>query len=232
MIAQSPYLSRRKRKKERQKPLLFQKRSDLRKIFRIIKGGKKNMVYEGISVAGLSFNQTDTVVLVVLAAFILLGLIFGAKELAAHIVCDAISTLLGLFLANIVLKVIEPMDFYQKIIATLWNNATLVNWIAYILLSSLIGGLLYWILKLIFKALIKGTKDAPLLNRLLGVILGIADWAILLISVTFLLTLIPTWLGNNTPSWVQESNTYLSSSLIVGKMMEYFRSLLSLLGLV
>jgi hypothetical protein len=189
------------------------------------------MIFESTNLTTLSFNQSDTVVLIVLGVCVLLGLLLGAKEVAARIVCDAISTLLGLFLANIVLKVIEPMDFYQKIIASLWNNATLVNWIAYLLLSGVIGGIIYLILKLIFKAIIKGIKDSPVLSRILGVILGVADWAIILISVTFLLTLIPTWFGNNTPSWVQDSNTYLSSSLIIGKLMEYFRSLLSLLGI-
>ena len=189
------------------------------------------MIYESTNLTTLSFNQSDTVVLIALGVFVLLGLLLGAKEVAARIVCDAISILLGLFLANIVLSAIEPMDFYQKIIASLWNNATLVNWIAYFLLSALIGGILFLILKLIFKAIIKGTQELPLLSRILGVILGVADWAILLISATFILTLVPTWFGTNTPSWVQDCNTFLSSSLIVGKIMEYFRSLLSLLSL-
>jgi len=193
--------------------------------------GDKIMIYESTNLTTLSFNQSDTVVLIALGVFVLLGLLLGAKEVAARIVCDAISILLGLFLANIVLNAIEPMDFYQKIIASLWNNAALVNWTAYLLLSALIGGILFLILRLIFKAIIKGIKELPVLSRILGIILGVADWAILLISVTFILTLVPTWLGTNTPSWVQDSNDFLSSSLIIGKIMEYFRSLLSLLSL-
>jgi len=179
----------------------------------------------------LSFNQTDTVVLIALAVFVLFGLLFGAKQIGARIICDFASCLFGLFFANMVLSKIEPLDFYRSIIASLWNNAILVNWIAYLLLALIIGGLLYLVLKLIFGGIVKGTKNSPVLSRVLGLVLGIADWAILLVSITFILTLIPTWFGSNTPSWVIDSNNYLSSSLIIVKLMGYFRILLSLLGL-
>lgn len=178
-----------------------------------------------------TFNNADTGVLIALAAFILIGLLFGAKKTGARIVLDVISGFAGIFLANLTLPYLATMDWYLKVVAFFQGNSTLVNWIAQILLSCIYGAILFFILKLIFFHLIDDMKESPVLSRIIGMLIGAADWLILLLTVGFLVSAIPGWLGTNTPSWISDANTYLGQSVILGKLMELYNVVLKSLGI-
>lgn len=183
-------------------------------------------------VVSFSFNQSDTGVLIALAIFVVLGLLFGAKKTAARLVLDVLACFGSILIANIVLPYLQPMAWYQNVITTLGNNATLVNWIANILLIVISGAVLFAILKLIVFHLIDDTnKDAPVVSRLLGVLFGVCDWLILLLAASFLFAALPKWLGSNTPDWITQANDYLSSSLIVGKLMAMYTKVITSLGI-
>lgn len=182
------------------------------------------------SAVSIDWNNSDTVIIVALVAFCVLGLLLGAKKLFAKIVGQFVAVIGSLALANIVLPYLTPMEWYQKIVTTLWNNAALVNWVFYILLSGAFYGAIMLIWKLVIDRLIEGMKETPILSRIFGVLIGAADWAILLIAAVFLFSALPNWLGSNTPSWVTGVNTSLSTSVFAGKLTALFNQLINLLG--
>jgi hypothetical protein len=178
----------------------------------------------------ISWNNADLIVVCALAAFVLLGLIFGAKKVAARIVGQFVAVIASLALANLLLAYVAPMDWYKNVVSTLWNNTALVGWIFYILFSGAIYAIFFLIWRLVFNHLIDDMKDSPILSRIFGAILGACDWAILLFVVVFFLTALPSWLGANTPAGVKTAYDYLSSSRISNKLVELFNSLISALG--
>lgn len=188
------------------------------------------MIFEDTVDLTPSWKNSDWVVLVALIAFVVLGLLIGAKKLGARIVGEAVAVIGSLALANIVLPYLYPMEWYQKVITTLFNNAVLVNWIFYILLSAAFYAVIFCLWKLVFNHLIDGVKDAPVVSRIFGAIIGAADWAILLIAVCFLFAALPNWLGTNTPSWVTDAHDYLGSSIFANKLVSLFNQLTQLLG--
>jgi len=93
------------------------------------------MVFDNVTSLNPSWNNADWVVLVILVAFLALGLLFGAAKLGARIIGYPVAVLGSMVLANIVLPYLYPMGWYQSVISALWNNKTLVNWLFYILLT-------------------------------------------------------------------------------------------------
>lgn len=65
----------------------------------------------------------------------------------------------------------------------------------------------------------------------MGIILAVAMWAILLVGASFVFSFIGKNLGSSTPEWITNASNTLSSSLIVGKMIEWMQQLWVLLGL-
>ena len=186
-------------------------------------------IFENIN-TDISWNNADLIVVCVLAAFVLLGLIFGAKKVAARIVGQFVAVIASLALANLLLAYVAPMDWYKNIVTTLWNNTALVGWIFYILFSGVIYAVFFLIWRLVFNHLIDGMKDSPVLSRIFGAVLGVCDWAVLLFATVFFLTMLPSWLGANTPEGLKTAYQYLSSSVITNKLVELFNSLISALG--
>jgi|LAHS01.1.fsa_nt_gb uncharacterized membrane protein required for colicin V production len=178
----------------------------------------------------IDWNNADTIVICALAVFVLVGLIFGAKKVAARIVGQFVGVIASLSLANLILKNVAPMDWYQNVVKTLWNNTALVGWLFYILFSSAIYAVFFLLWRLVFNHLIDDMKDSPILSRIFGAILGACDWAILLFVIVFFLTMLPNWLGTNTPDWITNAYTTLSTSKISNKLVELFNSLINLLG--
>ena len=178
----------------------------------------------------IDWNNADTIVICALAVFVLVGLIFGAKKVAARIVGQFVGVITSLSLANLILKNVAPMDWYQNVVKTLWNNTALVGWLFYILFSSAIYAVFFLLWRLVFNHLIDDMKDSPILSRIFGAILGACDWAILLFVIVFFLTMLPNWLGTNTPDWITNAYTTLSTSKISNKLVELFNSLINLLG--
>jgi hypothetical protein len=93
------------------------------------------MVFDDVTSLNPSWNNADWVVLVILVAFLALGLLFGAAKLGARIIGYPVAVLGSMVLANVVLPYLYPMGWYQSVISALWNNKTLVNWLFYILLA-------------------------------------------------------------------------------------------------
>lgn len=178
----------------------------------------------------IDWNSADTIVICALAVFVLIGLIFGAKKVAARIVGQFVAVIASLALANVILKNVAPMEWYQNVIKALWNNATLVNWVFYVLSSVLIFAVLFLLWRLVFNHLIDDLKDSPILSRIFGMVLGACDWAIILFVIVFLLTMLPNWLGANTPEWIANAYGTLQTSAISNKLVELFDSLINLLG--
>jgi hypothetical protein len=176
------------------------------------------------------WNNSDWVFLVALLVFLGLGLLLGAKKIAARIVGEAVAILGSLALANLVLPYLYPMEWYQKAISILFGSATAVNWIFYLLLSGAFYGAIFLLWKLVFNHLINGVKDAPVVSRILGMILGFADWAILLLAVAFLFAALPSWLGSAAPGWVTYGHDYLGSSQFAGGLVDLCAKLVNLLG--
>jgi hypothetical protein len=164
-----------------------------------------------------------------LAALVLLGLLFGAKKVAARIVGQFVAVIASLALANVLLKYLEPMDWYKSVV-NFMHNETVVNWIFYVLLSGVIYAVIFLLWRLIFNHLIEDMKDSPVVSRIFGAILGACVWAVLLFTVVFFLSALPTWLGSNTPTQLIEAKDYLSRSLISNKLVDLFNSLINLLG--
>jgi len=179
----------------------------------------------------MNFNISDWAVLALLALFILLGLLFGATELGAKIVLYVISVFLSIFVSGIALPYLQVMPWYQTVITTLGGNATLVNWIATIIVAGLAFGIILLILSLISKAVIGLLKKGKILTRIVGMALGAADWVIVLLVVSFLFAALPGWLGSNTPDFINVANNYISQSTIIGKLMELYRQVLPILGI-
>jgi hypothetical protein len=186
------------------------------------------IILEGISTE-ISWNNADLIVICVLAALVLLGLLFGAKKVAARIVGQFVAVIASLALANVLLKYLEPMDWYKSVV-NFMHNETVVNWIFYVLLSGVIYAVIFLLWRLIFNHLIEDMKDSPVVSRIFGAILGACVWAVLLFTVVFFLSALPTWLGNNTPTQLIEAKDYLSRSLISNKLVDLFNSLINLLG--
>ena len=178
----------------------------------------------------ISWNNSDLIVLLALAALMVLGLLFGAKKLAARIVGQFVAVIASLSLANVALAYVAPLSWYQSLIATLGNNAIWVNWVFFILFSGVIYLVFFFVWRLIFNHLIDGLKEVPFLSRIFGMILGICDWAVLLFIAVFFLTALPNWLGSNTPAELIAARDYLANSLISNKLVELFDSLIHLLG--
>ncbi|MCI2111812.1 MAG: CvpA family protein [Bacilli bacterium] len=183
-----------------------------------------------IQLASTSFNGSDWGVLGVLVLFLLFGLIFGATKIGAKIVLYVVSAFLSIFVANIVLPYLTPLDWYQNVISVL-GNPTLVNWIATIIVGIVAFGLIFGLLSLIVNPLIKALEKAKVLTRVLGLFLGAADWAILVIAVSFLLVALTGWLGTNSPNWLTTANDYVASSTIAGKLVELYEKVLPALGI-
>ena len=188
------------------------------------------MVFDNVTSLNPSWNNADWVVLVILVAFLALGLLFGAAKLGARIIGYPVAVLGSMVLANVVLPYLYPMGWYQSVISALWNNKTLVNWLFYILLTIAFFAVIFGLWKLIFDHLIDAAKASPLFSRILGLVLGFVDWAILLGVVAFLFSALPTWLGQNTPDWVTNAHNYLGSSIFGNKLIELFTQLVNMLG--
>ncbi|MFA6620435.1 MAG: CvpA family protein [Bacilli bacterium] len=178
----------------------------------------------------IDWNSADTIVICALAVFMLIGLIFGAKKVAARIVGQFVAVVASLALANVILKNVAPMDWYQNVIKTLWNNAILVNWVFYVLFSGVIYAVLFLLWRLVFNHLIDDLKDSPILSRIFGMVLGACDWAIILFVIVFFLTMLPSWFGASTPEWITNAYNTLQTSAISNKLVELFDSLINLLG--
>jgi hypothetical protein len=187
------------------------------------------LLYEDVQI---NWNNTDTIVIVCLAVFALIGLLFGANRLGGQIVGQFVAVLGGMALANIVLPYLASMDWYKSVVTALWNNTQLVSWIFYILLSAVFYLLINLLWRLVILRLIDSAKSAPVLSRLLGLLLGVMDWAILLVITCILFAALPGWLGQNAPEWVTNADHYLSSSQIGGYLVPLFKQLLYLLGIV
>jgi hypothetical protein len=186
-------------------------------------------IFESINTE-VSWNNADLIVVCVLVAFVILGLIFGAKKVAARIVGQFVAVIASLALANLLLAYLSPMSWYKNVVSALWNNAALVGWVFYILFSGAIYAILFLIWRLTFNHLIDDMKDSPVLSRIFGALLGVCDWAVLLFVTVFFLTMLPSWLGTNTPEGIKTASNYLSSSIITNKLVELFNSLISILG--
>jgi hypothetical protein len=186
------------------------------------------IILENISTE-ISWNNADLIVICALVALVLLGLLFGAKKVAARIVGQFVAVIASLALANVLLKYLEPMDWYKSVV-NFMHNETVVNWIFYVLLSGVIYAVIFLLWRLIFNHLIEDMKDSPVVSRIFGAILGACVWAVLLFTVVFFLSALPTWLGNNTPTQLIEAKDYLSRSLISNKLVDLFNSLINLLG--
>lgn len=186
------------------------------------------IILENISTE-ISWNNADLIVICALVALVLLGLLFGAKKVAARIVGQFVAVIASLALANVLLKYLEPMDWYKSVV-NFMHNETVVNWIFYVLLSGVIYAVIFLLWRLIFNHLIEDMKDSPVVSRIFGAILGACVWAVLLFTVVFFLSALPTWLGSNTPTQLIEAKDYLSRSLISNKLVDLFNSLINLLG--
>lgn len=186
------------------------------------------IILENISTE-ISWNNADLIVICALAALVLLGLLFGAKKVAARIVGQFVAVIASLALANVLLKYLEPMDWYKSVV-NFMHNETVVNWIFYVLLSGVIYAVIFLLWRLIFNHLIEDMKDSPVVSRIFGAILGACVWAVLLFTVVFFLSALPTWLGSSTPTQLIEAKDYLSRSLISNKLVDLFDSLINLLG--
>ena len=130
------------------------------------------LLYEDVQI---NWNNTDTIVIVCLAVFALIGLLFGANRLGGQIVGQFVAVLGGMALANIVLPYLASMDWYKSVVTALWNNTQLVSWIFYILLSAVFYLLINLLWRLVILRLIDSAKSAPVLSRLLGLLLGVME---------------------------------------------------------
>jgi Colicin V production protein. len=142
-----------------------------------------------------------------------------------------VAVLGGLALANITLPYLAKMDWYKSVVTTLWNNEQLVSWIFYILLSAVFYLVINLLWRLVVLHLIDAAKGSPVLSRLLGLVLGVLDWAILLVVACILFAALPGWLGQNAPDWIKTADSYLTSSKITGYLVPLFKDLLNLLGI-
>jgi hypothetical protein len=179
----------------------------------------------------VTFNGSDWGVLGALAVFVLLGLLFGATKTGLKIVNYVLSGFLSVFIANIILPYLIPMEWYQKIVTTFGGNDAAVNWLATILLTCVSFGVVFLILSLLAKIFVAALSQGKVITRLVGMIIGALDWFILLLAVSFLFAALPRWLGTNTPDWITQANNYLTSSTILGKLMELYNAILSALHL-
>lgn len=179
----------------------------------------------------VTFNGSDWGVLGALGVFLILGLIFGATKTGLKIVNYVLSGFLSVFIANIILPYLIPMEWYQKVITTFGGNDAAVNWLATIILTGLAFSVVFLILSLIAKAFVAALSQGKVMTRIVGMIIGAIDWFILLLAVSFLLAALPRWLGTNTPDWITQANDYLTSSTILGKLMEIYNAILSALHL-
>lgn len=178
-----------------------------------------------------NFNGSDWGVLGALAVFVLLGLLFGASKTGAKIVLYVVSGFAGIFIANIVLAYIQPMDWYVKVVDFFKGNSTAVNWIATIVLTGIASTLLLLILTLISNLFIDSLNKGKVLTRIVGMVIGVLDWAVLLVVASFIFAALPRWLGASTPSWITQANDYLANSSILGRLITLYDTILTSLGL-
>lgn len=175
----------------------------------------------------LAFNSSDTTMLIILGVLVLIGLIFGASQAAGKIISGVAAAFLAPFFANLIMPSLTSASFYATILGWFGGNETLANWVTFIVLIVIVGALIafaIWLLIKIFKA-------HPFTNRLMGMILAVMLWAILLVGASFVFSFIGKNLGSSTPGWITDASNTLSSSLIVGKMIEWMQQLWVLLGL-
>jgi hypothetical protein len=189
------------------------------------------LTFESTAASSIDWNNSDTGIIIALAVFALIGLLFGANRLGGQIVGQFVAVLGGLALANIILPKFISMDWYQQVIKALWNNAQLVSWLFYILLSAAGYLILSLLWRLLVLKLIDASKKTPVLSRILGLVLGVLDWAILLVAACMLFAALPGWLGTNAPDWVKQADDYLTNSVIAGKLIPLFKQLLAYLGI-
>jgi uncharacterized membrane protein required for colicin V production len=175
----------------------------------------------------LSFNSSDSTVLIILAVLVLIGLIFGASQTAGKIISGVAAAFLAPFFANMIMPSFATTSLYTTMMGWFGGNETLGNWVIFIILIVIIGA----VISLVMWLLIKLFKVHPFTNRIMGIILAVAMWAILLVGASFVFSFIGKNLGSSTPEWITNASNTLSSSLIVGKMIEWMQQLWVLLGL-
>jgi uncharacterized membrane protein required for colicin V production len=175
----------------------------------------------------LSFNSSDTTMLIILAVLVAIGLIFGASQTAGKIIAAVAAAFLAPFFANMIMPTLSTTSLYSTMMGWFGGNETLGNWVIFIILIIIIGA----VISLVMWLLIKLFKAHPFTNRIMGIILAIAMWAIILVGASFVFSFIGKNLGTSTPQWISDASNTLSSSLIVGKMIEWMQQLWVLLGL-
>jgi hypothetical protein len=169
----------------------------------------------------LAYNNSDTILLSLLAVFVLIGLIFGASQAIGKIVGGVASAFLAPFLANMIMPTLASTDLYAMVLSWFGGNTTLGNWVVFLALFAVIAG----VISLVFWLIVKLFKATPFTTRILGVVLAVAIWAIVLVGASFVFSFVGKNLGDSTPEWITVCSNTLSSSLITGKMIEWMQQL-------